>query len=68
MATKYQVNEYQKVGQKLRFVSVISGLGKNKGTWDSTHSRSAAYKHAARLNNCQYRPADTRYKVEEVNT
>lgn len=68
MITEYQVREYRKVGHELRFVSVISGMGKNKGTWNSTHSRSAAYKHCARLNACKYKPLDTRYKVEEVNT
>ncbi len=66
MKTEYQVNEYRKVMHELRFVSVISGMGKNKGTWDSIHSRSAAYKHCARLNACKYKPDDTRYIVEMV--
>jgi hypothetical protein len=42
----YHVEQF-KVG---RFVAVVAGLGRNRGTWDSSHSRSAAYRHARRLN------------------
>ena len=31
------------------FDAVMSGMGKNRGTWDADHSRSAAYRHAAEL-------------------
>lgn len=43
----YQIGEYQNG----IFTHIVSGCGKNKGTWGSTHSRSAAYKHAKDLNN-----------------
>ena len=42
----YEVNRY-KDG---RFVGTMAGLGRNKGTWDSSHSKSAAYRHARELN------------------
>lgn len=32
-----------------RFVAIVSGLGRHRGTWDSTHSRSTAYRHAKAL-------------------
>lgn len=45
----------------------LSGMGKNKGTWDSDHSRSAAYYHAAALRRESWRAiAGLTYKVEEV--
>ena len=43
--TGYQVARYQSG----HFVCIVSGLGKNRGTWDSVHSRSAAYRHARKL-------------------
>lgn len=42
---EYKVVEYRNG----KFSAVISGMGKNKGKWDSSHSRSAAYYHAAKL-------------------
>lgn len=45
-----------------KFISCISGLGKNKGKWDCGHSRSAAYKHAKELNS---KNDGYVYKVEE---
>jgi len=49
MMVKYEV-KYEVVeisdGQ---IVSTISGMGRNKGTWDTCHSRSAAYRHAKAL-------------------
>jgi hypothetical protein len=33
------------------FKGIISGMGRNKGTWDYHHSRSVAYKHCKGLNN-----------------
>lgn len=32
-----------------RFIAVVAGLGRHRGTWDSTHSRSTAYRHAKAL-------------------
>jgi len=32
-----------------RFAGVMSGMGRNRGTWDSDHSRRAARKHAREL-------------------
>lgn len=44
-----------------RFIGVMSGMGRNRGTWDSTHGRSSAYRHAGRLR--IERPAQT-FRVE----
>ena len=43
--TGYEVGRYQNG----IFVCIVSGMGKNRGTWDSAHSRSAAYRHARKL-------------------
>ena len=43
--TGYQVAQYQNG----IFVCIVSGMGKNRNTWDSVHSRSAAYRHARKL-------------------
>lgn len=32
------------------FVAVVAGLGRNKGTWDATHSKATAKRHAKVLN------------------
>lgn len=32
-----------------RFIGVMSGMGKNRKTWDSDHGRRSAQRHAARL-------------------
>lgn len=37
----YCIVEYTNKGE---FKGVIAGMGKNKGTWDTCHSRSAAYR------------------------
>jgi hypothetical protein len=42
----YEVVELSRSGKT---ISVISGMGKNKGTWNTCHSRSAAYKNAKAL-------------------
>lgn len=31
------------------FDGVMAGCGKNRGTWDTGHSRSAAFRHAKAL-------------------
>lgn len=46
MSGLYQVVQYTHGGQ---FRAVISGLGRNRGTWDSCHSRRTARRHAKRL-------------------
>ena len=46
---------------------ILSGMGKNKGTWDSDHSRSAAYRHASDLRKEPWRAvAGLTYRVEPV--
>lgn len=32
-----------------KFDAVISGMGRNRGTWDSSHSQRAAQRHARAL-------------------
>lgn len=56
--TRYNVVQRTPTGE---FVAVVSGMGRNRGTWDSDHSRSAAYRHARTLR--QYDPIN-RYTVE----
>ena len=46
------------------FISVMSGLGHNVGTWDSGHTRSTAYRHAKALNDLKDGYV---YKVENSN-
>lgn len=43
------------------FAGIVSGMGRNAGTWDSDHSRSAAYKHAA---DCRKDDQQHTYHVE----
>ena len=56
--TRYEVTKRAPDGT---FLGIVSGMGRNRGTWDSDHSRSAAYRHARTL-----RQADptNRYTVE----
>lgn len=54
---RYNIVRY-KDGQ---FDGVMAGCGRNAGTWDSDHSRSSAYRQAAKLRVEQ--PGYT-YKVE----
>ena len=42
---RYNIVEY-KNGQ---FAGVLAGLGRHKGTWDSDHSRSTAFRHVKAL-------------------
>ncbi len=44
-----------------RFMGVVSGMGRNRGTWDSSHGRRSAQRHAAALR--VERPAQT-FRVE----
>jgi hypothetical protein len=44
-----------------KFDGVISGMGRNKGTWDSTHGRRTAQRHAAC---CRKEDPNHLYKVE----
>jgi hypothetical protein len=57
---RYSVVEYTKKGE---FVATISGMGRNAGTWDSSHSRRTAQKYAAQL---RRENKDRVYKVEET--
>lgn len=45
--------------------TVVSGMGKNRGTWDSDHGRSAAYRLAAQ---CRRGDPFNAYKVEPVES
>ena len=58
---RYNVVQYKNG----RWHSVMSGMGKNRGTWDADHSRSAAYRHAAELRAEPWRAAaGLSYRVE----
>lgn len=60
-ANRYNVVQYRN-GQ---WDAIVSGMGKNRGTWDSDHSRSAAYRHAAELRAEPWRErAGLSYRVE----
>lgn len=60
-ATRYNVVQY-KDG---KFHSIMSGMGRNRGTWDADHSRRAAQRHAADLRREPWRAtAGLSYKVE----
>ena len=56
--TRYEVAKRAPDGT---YLGAVAGMGRNRGTWDSEHSRSAAYRHARTL-----RQADpiNRYTVE----
>ena len=61
---RYQVAQYRNG----IFDGVLSGLGKNRGTWDSTHGRSCAYRHAKDLASEQWRKiSGLTYKVLKTN-
>lgn len=46
---------------------IMSGMGKNRGTWDADHSRRAAQRHAAALRREPWRAiAKLTYKVESA--
>lgn len=47
----------------MQFVGVMSGMGLNRGTWDSSHSRRTAQRHARNLR--RERP-DQSFRVESV--
>ncbi len=61
----YCVVEYTTDG---KFCAVISGMGKNKGKWESTHSRSAAYRYAKVMRKSCAENKDKTYKVEATGT
>lgn len=49
------------------FDAVLSGMGRNRGTWDSDHSRRAAQRHASQLRAEPWRArAGLSYRVEPV--
>lgn len=71
MATEFNVVMYRLQtnphgARELAFIGVVSGMGKNRNTWDSGHSRSAAYRHAKDLRKtCA--DAGMRFRVEVIN-
>lgn len=60
--SEFIVVEYNADGQ---FVAVISGMGHNRGTLDTTHTRSNAKAHAERL---KQRNPDYVYRVQHQFT
>jgi len=54
----HSVVKYTKAG---KFVATISGMGRNKGTWDHSHSQRSAQRHAATL---RKEDATYEYRVE----
>jgi len=57
---EFQVVQYTYNGL---FVGVIAGLGRNKGTWDSTHSEETARMYARQLGDANHAFV---YKVEPL--
>lgn len=50
-----------------KFDCVLSGMGRNKGTLDATHSRRSAQRHAQQLRKEEWRKtAGLTYHVEEA--
>lgn len=41
--TRYEVTKRAPDGT---YLGAVAGMGRHRGTWDSDHSRSAAYRHA----------------------
>lgn len=69
MTTSMEVKSYQ-VAQYRNgiFDCILSGMGKNRGTWDSTHSRRAAQRHAADLRREPWRErSGLSYRVLRTN-
>ena len=63
-ATRYCVVQYRHG----KFDGIMSGMGKNRGTLDSDHSRRSAYRHAAALRAESWRTrAGLSYRVETEN-
>lgn len=58
---EFQIVEYTKQG---KFIGVIAGQGKNKGTWDSTHSKSSAYRIRKQL---RLKYPESVFKVESLH-
>lgn len=46
MEQEYHVCKYAHTGE---FLGVVSGMGRNRGTWDATHGRRTVQRHAALL-------------------
>ena len=59
MKETYSVVKYTKSG---KFVATISGMGRNKGTLDHSHSKRTAQRHAAAL---RRKDKSHDFKVEE---
>ena len=58
---EYCIIEYTKEG---KFIGVVAGQGKNKGTWDSSHSKSSAHRIKAKLSKTY---PNSMFKVEPNN-
>lgn len=59
-SNRFEVVRYTPSGE---MAGVMSGMGRNAGTWDSEHSRSAAYRHAR---DCRRDDPSFIYKVEHA--
>ena len=56
--TRYEVTKRAPDGA---YLGAVAGMGRNRGTWGSDHSRSAAYRHARQ---CRQDDPTNRYTVE----
>lgn len=55
---RFHIVRYTRDG---KFDAVMAGCGRNRSTWDTGHSKSAAYKHAATL---RVEQPEYRFQVE----
>lgn len=60
----FQIVQYQIVGNEKQFNSIVSGLGKNRNTWDYTLCRTSAFKYAKKLRETEDNKS-IRYTVEK---
>jgi hypothetical protein len=49
-----------------KFVAIVSGLGRNKGTWDSNHTKRTAKKWAEKLTTTEKLARHTVFVAEQA--
>ena len=59
----YQVVQYKNA----EFYGIVSGLGRNLNTWDSTHTKRTAQRYAKVLREAYKNDVGVTFKVETVN-